>query len=147
VLTDQGVTIEREATGTMESFLSMDQVAVLESPPYSLSTPDLMEYIQALQNSGQNADQYLLALWRKLGVPLTTGAMVLFSLTFVFGASRRITAGRRITLAALIGITLYFGDQVVMHTGLLLNLNPFVTAMIPAGSIAALAWWRLRILS
>jgi len=26
-------------------------------------------------------------------------------------------------------------------------LNPFVTAMIPAGSIAALAWWRLRILS
>jgi len=147
VLTDQGVTIEREATGTMESFLSMDQVAVLESPPYSLSTPDLMEYIQSLQNSGQNADQYLLALCRKLGVPLTTGAMVLFSLTFVFGASRRITAGRRITLAALIGITLYFGDQVVMHTGLLLNLNPFVTAMIPAGSIAALAWWRLRILS
>jgi len=147
VLTEQGVTIEREATGTMESFLSMDQVSVLESPPYSLSTPDLMDYIKALQNSGQNADSYLLALWRKLGVPLTTGAMVLFSLSFVFGASRRISAGRRITMASLIGITLYFGDQMVMHTGLLLNLNPLLTAMIPPIFISALAYWRLRILA
>jgi len=73
--------------------------------------------------------------------------MVLFSLSFVFGASRRISAGRRITIATLIGITLYFDDQMVMHTGLLLNLNPLLTAMIPAVFISALAYWRLRILS
>ena len=146
VFTDQGMTIKKADTWTMESFLSLDQVAVLEIPPYSLSTPDLIDYIKALQESGQDADQYLLALWRKLSVPLTTGAMVLFSLSFVFGFNRRISAGRRIIMASFIGCAIYFADQMVMHTGLLLNLNPLITAMIPVVFISGLAFWRLRIL-
>ena len=146
VFTDQGVTIKEKATWTMVSFLSLDQVVVMELPPYSLSTPDLIGCIKALQESGQNADQYLLALWRKLSVPLTTGAMVLFSLSFVFGSNRRISASRRITVASFIGFALYFADQMVMHTGLLLNLNPLITAMIPVVFISGLAFWRLRIL-
>ncbi len=147
VLTDQGIAIRKKPTGAMDSFLSLDQVAVLESPPSSLSTPDLMDYIKALQNSGQDASPYRLTLWRKIGIPLTTGAMVLFSLTFVFGADRRNGAGRRITLAALSGFALYFTDQVVMHLGLLLNLSPLLTAMIPAALTSALAAWRLRALA
>jgi len=146
VITDQGMTIKEAATWTMESFLSIDQVAVLELSPYSLSTPDLIDYIKALQESGQDADPYWLALWRKLSVPLTTGAMVLFSLSFVFGFNRRISAGRRITMASFIGCAIYFADQMVMHTGLLLNLNPLITAMIPVVFISGLAFWRLRIL-
>jgi lipopolysaccharide export system permease protein len=146
VFTDQGLTIKEAATWNMGSFLSLDQVVVLELPPYSLSTPDLIGYIKALQESRQNADQYLLALWRKLSVPLTTGAMVLFSLSFVFASNRRISAGRRITMASFIGFALYFADQMVMHTGLLLNLNPLITAMIPVVFISGLAFWRLRIL-
>jgi len=92
-------------------------------------------------------DPYRLALWRKLGVPLITGAMVLFSLSFVFGSNRRVSAGRRITMASLIGLVLYFADQLIMHTGLLLNLNPPITAMIPVVFISGLAVWRLRLLS
>ena len=145
-LTDQGITIKKAATMTMEPLLSLDQVDLLELSPYGLSTLDLIDYIKALQESGQNANQYLLALWRKLSVPLTTGAMVLFSLGFVFGLNRRITAGRRITMASFIGLTLYFADQMVMHTGLVLNLNPLITAMIPPVFISGLAFWRLRIL-
>lgn len=146
VFTDQGIIIKKAATGTMESFLSLDQITVLELSPYSLSTPDLMDYIKALQESGQDADQYVLAFWRKLSVPLTTGAMVLFSLTFVFGLNRRISSGRRITMASFIGFAFYFADQMVMHTGLLLNLNPLITAIIPVIFISGLAFWRLRIL-
>lgn len=145
-LTDQGSKIKKAATGTMESFLSLDQVVVLQLSPHALSTPDLIDYIKALQESGQNADQYLLALWRKLSGPLTTGAMVLFSLSFVFGLTRRVSAGRRITMASFIGLTLYLADQMVMHLGLLLNLNPLITAMIPPGFISGFAFWRLRAL-
>jgi lipopolysaccharide export system permease protein len=146
ILTEQGLAIKKTATREMESFLSLEQVDVLESPPSSLSTPDLIDYIKALQESGQDADKYLLALWRKFSVPLITGAMVLFSLSFVFGAKRRVSAGLRITMASLIGMAIYFTDQVVMHTGLLLNVNPLITAMIPAACIYIIAFWRLRIL-
>jgi lipopolysaccharide export system permease protein len=97
-----------------------------------------------LRSSGQNADRYELALWRKLGVPLTTGAMVLLSLPFIFGPTRRITAGRRIMMGCFVGIVFYFGDQVIAHLGLLLSLNPIVTAMAPVLLISGIALWKLR---
>ena len=45
---------------------------------------------------------------------------------------------------ALVGVVLYFADQLVMDLGLLLNLNPLVTAMIPVLLITGAALWRLR---
>jgi lipopolysaccharide export system permease protein len=144
VITDQGITTKNMATWTLGSFLSADQVSLLELPPYSLSTPDLVRYILSLRESGQNTDQYSLSLWRKLSIPLTTGAMVLLSLSFVFGSTRSISAGRRITMGTFVGVALYFADQLIMHLGLLLNLTPFITAMIPVILISGIAFWRLR---
>lgn len=141
---DNEVTTKRLETLTFDSFLSAHQVSILEMPPYSLSTPNLMLYISALKESGQNSDQYSIALWRKLSVPLTTGAMVLLSLSFVFGSTRSISAGYRITLGAFVGIVLYFVDQMSTHWGLILNLNPFITAMIPVLLISGIAFVRLR---
>ncbi|MBW2478361.1 MAG: LPS export ABC transporter permease LptG [Deltaproteobacteria bacterium] len=129
---------------TLDSFLSSDQVNILELPPDSLSSADLSQYIAALRRSGQNADRYALALWRKLSVPLTTGAMVLLSLPFIFGSTRKISAGRRIMLGSLVAIVFYFADQVIVHLGLLLSLNPIITAMIPVVLISSIAFWKLR---
>ncbi len=145
IITDQGILAKNMDRLTLESFLSADQVSLLELPPYSLSIYDLTAYIQALHESGQNADPYSLALWRKFSIPLTTGAMVLLSLSFVFGSSRNISAGRRITMGALVGVALYFMEQLIMQVGLLLNLWPFITAMIPVLLITGIVFWRLRI--
>jgi lipopolysaccharide export system permease protein len=144
IISDSEVITKKLATLTLDSFLSADQVSVLELPPYSLSTPNLLRYISALHESGQNADQYSIALWRKLSVPLTTGAMVLLALSFVFGSTRSISAGYRITIGAIIGIVLYFADQMIMQWGLLLNMNPFITTMIPVLLISSIAFGRLR---
>ena len=144
IIAESEVTTKRMNTMTLDSFLSADQVSVLELPPYSLSTPNLMRYISALRQSGQNTDQYSIALWRKLSIPLTTGAMVLLSLSFVFGSTRSISAGYRITTGAFVGIVLYFADQMIMQWGLLLSLNPFITAMIPVLLISSIAFGRLR---
>lgn len=143
-IVDNEITTQRIATITLDSFLSTQQVGVLELPPYSLSTPNLLLYIDALRQSGQNSDRYALALWRKLSVPLTTGAMVLLSLSFVFGSTRSTSAGARIILGAFVGIVLYFIDQMSMQWGLLLNLSPLATAMIPVLLISSIAFVRLR---
>ena len=140
----QGIREQKMPTLTLDSFLGSDQVNILELPPDSLSSSDLSEYIAALRQSGQNADRYALALWRKLSVPLTTGAMVLLSLPFIFGSTRKITAGRRIMLGSLVAIVFYFADQVIVHLGLLLNLKPFITAMTPVVLISSIALWKMR---
>lgn len=144
IITKEWFTTKRLASLKLDSFLSVKQVDLLALPPYSLSTPNLIRYVRVLHESGQNADPYSIALWRKLGMPLTTGAMVLLSLSFIFGSRRSISAGHRITAGAFAGIVLYFADQLAVHLGLLLNLAPFITAMIPVALISSLAFWRLR---
>ena len=142
--TGQGITTQQVESMTLDSFLDSDQVDILELPPDSISSSDLRLYIQALRESGQNADRYLLALWRKLSVPLTTGAMMMLSLPFIFGSTRMVTAGRRIMMGSFVGIVFYFADQVMVHLGLLLNLSPFITAMTPVIFISGIAYWQLR---
>ena len=142
--TESGIRTSHISNLELDSFLSRDQVEVLEIPADSLSAADLHRYTGALRQSGQNADRYALALWRKLGIPLTTGAMVLLSLPFVFGSNRRVTAGKRIMLGAFVGIIFYFADQVIVNLGLLLSINPIVTALTPVFLICGAAVWKLR---
>lgn len=142
--TDQGITTTHLPSLRLDSFLSSDQIEVLEIPADSLSSSDLYRYAGAMRASGQNADRYLLALWRKLGVPLTTGAMVLLSLPFIFGSTRRVSAGKRIMLGSFVGIVFYFADQVIVYLGLLLRLNPMIVALTPVILISGLALWKLR---
>jgi lipopolysaccharide export system permease protein len=115
----------------------------LELPPDSLSPSDLYQYIQALRQRGQNADTYVLALWQKLAVPLTTGAMVLLSLPFVFGPPRG-TTGLRITVGAMVGIGFYLANQIIGYVGLLLEFHPTITTLAPVAAILWIALWRLR---
>jgi len=128
----------------LRSFLSAEQVGAFELPPDCLSTPDLMQYIDVLRENGQNTDHYLLALWRKFSVPLTTGAMALLSLTFVFGSTREIGAGLRITIGSVVGMVLYFFDQITVYVGQLLGLPPFAIAMTPVALVSGIALIRLR---
>jgi lipopolysaccharide export system permease protein len=142
--TEQGITTQQLPSLILNSFLSSDQVDVLELPADSLSSVDLYRYIGAMHESGQNVDRYALALWRKLSVPLTTGAMVLLSLPFIFGSTRIVTAGKRIMIGSFVGIVFYFGDQLIVHLGLLLSLTPVITAMTPVILISGIALWQLR---
>jgi len=142
--TEQGIVTRQIASLKLDSFLSSDQVDILELPASSLSAADLYRYIRAMKESGQNADRYALALWRKLSLPLTTGAMILLVLPIIFGTSRSVTAGKRIVIGSFVGIALFFADQLAVHLGLLLSLHPVITAMAPVVFISAIAGWQLR---
>ena len=144
VIDEQGITTQYLPSLTLDSFFSKDQVSVLELPPESLSPSDLYLYINALQQRGQNADHYSLALWQKLVMPLTTGAMVLLSLPFVFGPPRGMTVGLRITLGASVGIGFYLANQIIGYLGLLLDFPAPLTTLTPVALILAIALWQLR---
>ncbi len=143
-MAEGAITVHRAASQPMGEFLRVDQVGLLGLPPASLSTPDLLRSIEALEQSGQNADRYAIALWRKLGMPLGTGAMALLALSFVFGPTRGVGAGSRVALGTFVGIVLYFFDQMSIQWGLLLNLSPVLTALAPFVLIGAVAGLRLR---
>jgi lipopolysaccharide export system permease protein len=139
-----GISTQYLPSLTIDSFFSKDQVSILEVPPESLAPSDLYFYIKALQERGQNADHYVMALWQKLVMPLTTGAMVLLSLPFVFGPPRGMTVGLRITLGASVGIAFYLANQIIGYLGLLLDIPAPLTTLTPVALILGIALWKLR---
>lgn len=114
-----------------QAFLSPQQGAVTELDVESLAPTDLYAYARDLRARGENAERYELALWRKINIPFATGAMVLLSVAFVFGAFSRTGIAKRIVYGAGVGIAFYLGDQILAQAGLLLGLEPALTATAP----------------
>jgi lipopolysaccharide export system permease protein len=69
--------------------------------------------------------------------------MLLFSIPFVFG-SVRAGLGSRLVLATMLGIGVYLFDQIVSNAGLVLHLNPALTALSPGLMLATIAVLWLR---
>jgi lipopolysaccharide export system permease protein len=129
-----------------ESFLSSDDISTLTKAPESLSPFELFQHVRFLRSTGQEADAYALALWRKAGGALTAVAMLLLSIPFVFGSVRAGLANRLI-LASMLGMSVYLFDQIVGNAGLLLHVNPAIVALFPGLMLITLAgFWLRRIL-
>jgi lipopolysaccharide export system permease protein len=140
-----GNRIESVSTNSLQwkSFLNPDDILTLTKSPESLSPIELFFHVRFLRATGQEGDAYALALWRKAGGAVTTIAMLLLSIPFVFG-SVRAGLGNRLVLASMLGISVYLFDQIVANAGLLLHLNPALTALLPGLLLVALASLWLR---
>ncbi|MEE9222143.1 MAG: LPS export ABC transporter permease LptG [Nitrosomonadaceae bacterium] len=142
-----GEQIKSVSTSSMnwESFLSPDDISTLNKTPESLSPVELFQHIRFLRTTGQEADAYALALWRKAGGALITIAMLLLSIPFVLGFSRTGLVNK-LVLAAMVGIGVYLLDQIIANAGLLLHLNPALIALFPGLVLIVLAnFWLRRI--
>jgi lipopolysaccharide export system permease protein len=125
------------------SFLNPEDILTLTKPPESLSPFELVRHVEFLRSTGQDADSYALALWRKIGSALMTIAMLLLSIPFVFG-SIRTGLSNKLVFAALIGIAVYLLDQIIANTGLIFRLNPALIALVPGLIMITLATVWLR---
>lgn len=124
-------------------YLSSRQADILSITPAMLALDELYQYIRVLDERGQNSDQFVLALWQKTTLPLKVGAMIFFSLPFVFGAAREVNQGRRVTLGAIVGISYYYFDQALGYMGLLLGIHAAFTTLLPLAIIVLIAFWLL----
>lgn len=134
----QRVRSEEKASMIWRPFLDTGQIETLTKPPESLSPTELFRHVRFLRTTGQEAEAYSLALWRKAGGAVTAIAMMLLSVPFVFG-SVRTGIGARLVLAGLTGIGVYLLDQIIANAGLLLDLNTAVVALFPGILLIALA--------
>ncbi|MXS84916.1 LPS export ABC transporter permease LptG [Nitrosomonas sp. HPC101] len=126
------------------SFLGPEDIATLTKPPESLTPLELLHHAEFLKMTGQKADAYVMALWRKVGSVVMTIAMILIAVPFIFGSVRE-GLGGKLVLAALMGISIYLFDQIIANIGLVFQLNPVVVSIAPgAVLIVTAAYWLLR---
>jgi lipopolysaccharide export system permease protein len=133
------VITRHEAERVWESYLTEKQLLVMEQPINSLSPTGLYQYIKFLQASEQATERFEMVFWQKATLPVTVIIMMLCSFPFVFGSLRNASAGKRIVMATITGFAFHLFSQSLVNLGLLLDLNPLLTTLIPIIAFLLLA--------
>ncbi|MDV6344590.1 LPS export ABC transporter permease LptG [Nitrosomonas sp. Is37] len=141
--TEKNIALTTASTVEWQSFLKAEDIATLTKPPESLSPVELIRHAEFLQTTGQKADAYLMAIWRKISSALMIIAMILLGIPFIFGSVRE-GLGGKLTLATIIGVGVYLLDQIIANAGLLLHLNLVLTSFLPSLTLIALTILWLR---
>lgn len=135
---------DRRASLVWHSFLRPRQAAVLILPADSMQPIELYQYVRDLGRRHQPAARYAQELWAKIDIPLSMAAMILIAAPFVFGPLRSQGTGQRMMIGTMIGIVFSLVQQITTYLGLLLNLNPALTATVPSVLLMALALYLFR---
>ena len=125
------VVAEHEDKHVWNTTLSPDLLSIVTVKPNTLSIWGLYQYVEYLDRNGLSADQYKQSLWTKATLPVVTVLMVLLSIPFVFGSMRTVSIGTRILVGALVGIGFHLLSQMFSYMGLVFDLNPAFSAMLP----------------
>ncbi len=135
---------DRLASVLWHSFLRPRQASVLILPADSMQPIELYQYVRDLERRHQPAARYAQELWAKIDIPLSMAAMILIAAPFVFGPLRSQGTGQRMMIGTMIGIVFSLVQQITTYLGLLLNLNPALTATVPSVALMALALYLFR---
>lgn len=115
-----------------DSLLDPGLVTLAALEPETLAVPELMRYINWLDDNDQDTSRYRYALWSKLGYPLATAVMILLAIPFAFGSLREISMGQRIVIGVFIGTFFHLINQTTGHLSQVYGIGPAVSAIGPS---------------
>lgn len=138
------VQTEHIANLSLPSAINPQILEVLAAKPTDLSIRDLRLYVGYLESNGLDAQDYRLALWRKLGAPLIYLAMLVVAMPFVFGPQRTTGAGQRLLAGLLLGLGFFLSNYLLGNVVLLYGLPPFLGALLPPLIFLAGGFYALR---
>ena len=148
---DAGSQIERTLLPTMRwpNRISSEMVTAALLKPERMSTIDLFQYIQHLQNNAQTAQRYEIEFWKKVFYPLSCLVMVVLALPFAYLHFRSGGIATYVFGGVMAGISFFLLNNVFGYIGNLQNWQPWLTAALPGLiysllSLTAFTWLVLR---
>jgi lipopolysaccharide export system permease protein len=137
MITDEGVAVREIPQLALPGLLTSKEAVQLVLPPQSLSLTELARIIGNQEKRGENPGRYRLTLWQKLSLPVMTGAMIMISLPFVCRSPRSSSLGWLIMVGAVTGVAFFFLNQILGYAGLILQIPPAWTTLVPALAVLA----------
>jgi len=144
VFNEDRVHSEYQHETTWITRISPDLLQTVSFKTNTQSTWDLYNYIKYLEANDVAADTYKQAFWSKIAVPFVTGVMVLLAVPFVFGPLRSVGIGQRILVAVLVGVGFHIINLTFTHIGIVYQLNPALSALLPTSVAFVIAMYLLR---
>jgi lipopolysaccharide export system permease protein len=143
--------LEREQTRTQQlpraewrTDVSPAILSVFLIKPDQLSAWQLNRYVAHLAENGQDTSSYELAYWGKIVTPISTAAMVMLAIPFVFVNLRSGSLGRNLFVGIMLGLTFYVLDKGFGYVVLVYDLPPFSGAVVPTLLFMAVGLVMLR---
>jgi len=113
-------------TNVTPQLLTMEVVS-----PDKLPLSDLYQYSRYLMQQGLNADDFELAMWRKILQPLAVSGLVLVAISFIFGPLRDGSMGLRIFAGVIVGIAFRISQDLLGPASLVFGFSPLYAALVP----------------
>jgi len=127
------------------SALNPDILSVLLVVPERMSFVNLFLYIRHLEENQQNAQRYVIALWKKLVYPLAVLVMMALALPFAYMQDRMGTVSIKVFAGIMLGITFHLLNGLFSSLGVINSWPPFFSAITPSALFllmaAGMIWW------
>lgn len=137
-LLKDSVTPGSTKTEYWKTSIAPDLLNIVVVTATSLSSYDLVKYIDFLKENNQKSQTFEAAFWARVLNPFVTFVMLLVSTPFVIGIKRGTGVGGRLIIGIVIGLSFNILDQIVSHLGIVYNFNPLLTALLP-GTLVLIA--------
>lgn len=143
-VTDLATTVEVLPTASFKTELTPERLKFVAQEPSDMAISTLYGYGEYLDEQGLGGGEFKLAFWKKLLQPLSTLALVLVGISFIFGPLRSVTMGQRLFSGILVGLVYKIAVDLLGPIGLLVGIGPFLANLIPI--LLCMAWggWMLR---
>lgn len=131
-------------TGVFETGLTPERLKFVAQEPNDMAISTLYSYGEYLDEQGLGGGEFKLAFWKKILQPVSTIALVLVGISFIFGPLRSVTMGQRLFSGILVGLIYKIVVDLLGPIGLLVGIGPLFANLIPI--ILCFAWgiWMLR---
>lgn len=143
LMRDERIKTRHSDTRLWEVNIDPDLLRLSSVRPESLTTRGLWDYARYLSSNGLDAEEYWVALWRKLAMPLTVVVMSLLAIPFVVGSLRSTGTGQRLFVGILLGVAFFLMNEIVGSSGQVYGLEPWATAMLPTLILALITLFAL----
>lgn len=126
---------DEQDSGRWDTELTPEKLSVVIVSPRDMSISGLYRYASYLDEQGLNSDHYMLSFWRKVTQPLSTFALVILGISFIFGPLRSVTPGYRIFSGIIVGMIYKYAEELLSPASIVLGFEPALASIIPiAGS-------------
>jgi lipopolysaccharide export system permease protein len=143
-LDESGVEVRSVEHARWRSQLNPGMLNIVIVPPEFLPLWSLVEYVAYLKLNHQAVEQYQMAFWMKLMMPLSSAVMVFLAVPFIFGPLRSSSMGGRILIGSLAGIGFHLVNQTFQHIGLVFGILPWLAASLPTVLFAGVGIYMMK---
>ena len=144
LIEENGITQKMQDSGRWDTGLTPEKLSVVIVSPRDMSISGLYRYSQYLDEQELNTDQYMLSFWRKVTQPLSTFALVILGISFIFGPLRSVTPGYRIFSGIIVGMIYKYAEEILSPASIVFGFEPIWASVIPIGGCLILGILLMR---